>query len=90
MLYFDSAWAPPIALMEKLEEQGFDVDLMYNESGMAFCGRYADGDDDYYEYGDLTADEIDAELPEDINEAFCIAENKRLWEEEQEDNSDDE
>lgn len=86
-VYFDSAWSPPIALMEKLEQLGFKVDLIYNETGMAFCGRYAEGFDDYYEYANLSADEIDAEIPEELNEAFAIAEQKRMWEEEEEEDS---
>lgn len=84
-VYFDSAWSPPITLMKKLEELGFTVYLMYNESGMAFCGRYSDGDDDYYEYGNMSADEIDERIPEELNEAFCIAENQRMWEDENND-----
>ena len=82
VLYFDSAWSPPIAMMEKLEELGFTVNLMYDEPGMAFCGQYIDGNDTTYEYGELSADKIDEEIPVDINETFCIAEHKRMWEEE--------
>lgn len=87
ILYFDSAWSPPIRMMEQLEELGFTVDLMYYEPGMAFCGRYADGDDEYFEFGGMNADEIDIEIPGELNEAFCIAENQRMWEEENEDES---
>ena len=90
VLYFDSAWAPPIRLMEKLEDLGFEVDLMYDECGMAFCGRYRDGFDDFYEYGGMSADEIDEKIPQYINEAFCIAENKRMWEEENAEENEDE
>ena len=90
VLYFDSAWAPPVRLMEKLEELGFEVDLMYYEPGMAFCGRYRDGDDDYYEYSNMNADEIDIEIPSDINEAFNIAENMRDWEAENAEEDEDE
>jgi hypothetical protein len=70
-VYFDSAWSPPIALMEKLEDLGFTVDLMYNEPGMAFCGRYADGFDDYHEYSGMDSEEV---------AAFCISENMAEWE----------
>ncbi len=34
---FDSAWAPPIAAMEKFQDLGFKVKLVYWESGMCFC-----------------------------------------------------
>ena len=90
VLYFDSAWAPPIRLMERLEELGFEVDMMYYEPGLAFCGRYKDGNDDYYEYTDMNADEIDIEIPSEINEAFNIAENVRDWEAENAEEDEDE
>jgi Ferredoxin-like domain in Api92-like protein len=89
VVYFDSAWAPPIALMEKLEEQEFTVDLMYNETGMAFCGRYSDGFDDYYEYGGMNSAEVAIEIPGDLDEAFCISENLAMWEQENAENCDE-
>lgn len=82
VVYFDSAWSPPVALMEKLEEEGFTVDLMYNEPGMAFCGRYADGNDDYYEYSGMDSAEVAANIPSELDEAFCISENMAEWESE--------
>ena len=74
VVYFDSAWAPPIAAYEKLEDLGFKVDAMYNEPGMAFAGKYQDGQDDYYEYSDLSIDEVLAELPKELDETFGITE----------------
>ena len=35
----------------------------------------------------MSADEIDEQIPGDLNEAFCIAENQRMWEEENGDES---
>ena len=87
VVYFDSAWSPPITMMEKLEELGFTVDLMYNESGMAFCGRYSDGYDDYYELSGMDSEEVAANIPEDIDQAFCISQNMAEWESENEDES---
>jgi Ferredoxin-like domain in Api92-like protein len=87
VLYFDSAWAPPVALMAKLEEMGFEVDLMYYEPGMAFCGHYVDGNDDYYELGGMSADQVEITIPSDLNESFCISENMREYEQENEDES---
>lgn len=84
ILYFDSAWSPPIAMMQFLESLGFTVELMYNESGMAFCGIYKDGRDDEYSYSGMSADEVDEEIPEELNESFCIAEYMRQWDEENE------
>jgi hypothetical protein len=47
---FDSAWAPPIGLYEKLVELGYNVKATYFEPGMAFCGIYDNGVDNYIEY----------------------------------------
>ena len=53
---FDSAWAPPIGLYNKLVELGYKVHASYFEPGMAYCGIYTDGYDNYIEY--KTKDEI--------------------------------
>ena len=47
---FDSAWSPPIGLYEKLVELGYNVKASYFEPGMAFCGIYDNGFDNYIEY----------------------------------------
>lgn len=82
ILSFDSAWSPPIAAYEKLVEQGFSVRAMYYEPGMAFAGIWEDGDDDCYEYSDMTSEQIAETLPEVLDEAFCISESVAEWEEE--------
>ena len=83
--YFDSAWAPPTAAYEKLEELGFSVDAMYHEPGMGFAGWYQDGHDDYYELGSMTADDVAEDLPTELDEAFAISESMREWEQENRD-----
>lgn len=47
---FDSAWSPPMGLYEKLRELGYDVKASYWEPGMAYCGLYDNGVDNYIEY----------------------------------------
>jgi hypothetical protein len=86
---FDSAWAPPIAIYEALIEQGFQVDAMYYEPGMGFCGRWVDGSDDYYNICDMTADEVANEIDSDIDEQFGISENMAEWEEENKETEDE-
>lgn len=81
---FDSAWSPPTTLYEFLQSEGWTVDAYYYEPGMAFCGRYQDGYDDYYEYSNLSADEIEEEIPSEINEMFGISDDMRQWEENEE------
>lgn len=67
-LYFDSAWSPPTALYEYLVEQGWDVEAIYHEPGMAYCGTFTtENGDDYYEYDITDPDSIEM-LPEDCIE----------------------
>ena len=62
---FDTAWSPPIALMEKLEGHGFEsVVIDYVEYGMNFVGRWDNGIDEVYE--------IDENVPEDMDELWGI------------------
>ena len=79
---FDSAWAPPIAAMDKLEALGFSVRLYYYEPGMAFAGIYEDGSDNYYDYGGMNSDQVAEELPIELDEMFGISESMAEWEEE--------
>ena len=62
---FDSAWAPPVGLYEKLVELGYSVEATYFEPGMAFCGIWDNGDDLYTEYSDK--DMIPVRIWEDYN-----------------------
>ena len=81
-LVFDSAWAPPINAMEKFIDLGFKVTLYYYESGMCFAGVFNENGDDYYELGEMSADEVEKEIPEELDIKFCISETMREWEEE--------
>ena len=50
VLSFDSAWSPPVDFYQFLkDEHGFDIRASYWEPGLAFCGDWIDGMDDYYE-----------------------------------------
>jgi len=77
---FESAWSPPIAAYYKLQEMGFKIDAMYYEPGCAFCGHFSDDGDAYYEIP-ATSDEVADAIPSNIDEAFAIAENMAMWEE---------
>lgn len=82
--YFDSAWSPPINAYEKLTAMGFTVNAMYYEPGMAFAGIWEDGNDEYYDLGGMRSDQVEAELPVELDEAFGISECMREYEEENE------
>jgi hypothetical protein len=80
ILSFDSAWAPPVNAYARLIEQGFKVHAMYYEPGMCFAGVWDNGEDDYYEYGDMNSDEAAETLPPELDEAFCISESMAEYE----------
>ena len=82
ILYFESAWAPPIIAMEHLESAGFTVTLYYWEPGMAFCGIYTSGDgDECVEYGQLSAEQAKRAIPKEVDEVFGIVESLEEYEE---------
>ena len=80
---FDSAWSPPLAAMEHLMEQGFDVRLYYYEPGMCFAGIWENGDDDYYEFGGMSSTEIVDNLPAELDDMFGISEGVAEYEAEE-------
>jgi hypothetical protein len=83
VLNFDSAWAPPINAYEKLMDMGFEILAYYYEPGMAFAGKWDNGDDDYYDYSGMNSDQIAETLPDDLDETFCISEQVAEWEDEE-------
>ena len=88
-LHFDTAWSPPINFYDKLVELEFIVNAMYYEPGVNFCGQYFDGQDETYELNNLTSDEAQDQLPEELDLAFGISEQIAYWEAEQEEENDE-
>jgi hypothetical protein len=86
---FDSAWAPPIAAMEKFQDLGFKVKLIYWESGMCFCGLFDENGDDYLDYSDMSAAEVAESINPEIDECMCIVENLETWEEDNREEEDE-
>jgi hypothetical protein len=62
-----------------MHAEGYEVRAVYHEGGMAFCGRYEDGYDDFYEY-DLS--DI-SNIPEDIADFADLQYRHDEWVEEQ-------
>jgi len=86
---FDSAWAPPVAAMEKFQELGFKVKLIYWESGMCFAGLFDENGDDYIDYSNMSAAELAEEINPEVDECMCIVENLQMWEEENKEEQDE-
>ena len=72
--YMNTAWSPPIGVYEELKRQGFVVMATYYEPGMCFVGKWEDGSDEYYEYDDLTSDNIRDFIPDDLVDDYCLDE----------------
>ena len=89
-LTMDTAWSPPLAMYHFLFEEGYDVEAYYHEEGMAFCGKYDFGNDEYYEYGNLDSEGIRENIPTDIDELFGLSERAEEREEEESEDLEDE
>jgi hypothetical protein len=86
---FESAWAPPIDAYRRLEALGFEVEAMYYEPGMAFCGTYStEVDEDTFEIGGMSPEAVRDLIGEDLDDFFGISEEIRQWNEEEEINDE--
>ena len=85
VVYFDSAWSPPIAAYGKLVDLGFSVYATYYEPGTAFAGIWEDGNDDYYDLSGMDSGDVEQQLPPELDDAFGISESMAEYEDEQED-----
>jgi len=81
---FDTAWSPPMGIVEKLVAQGYEVTLYYYESGVGFVGKWDDGYDEYYDIGGLDSSTVRDEIGEELDDFWCISESMAEWEEENE------
>ena len=85
--FFDTAWSPPIEAFNKLTDMGFELDVLYDEEGMAFIGVFNSV------YGEQTY-EYNFEDPEwrvgiDNDAVLEILEERYdMWLEQQEDQQD--
>jgi hypothetical protein len=79
---FDSAWSPPMGIVQELVDRGFEVTLYYYEPGMAYVGKYEDGCDDFYEYGGENSQTVRSAIGDELDDMFGISESMREYEEE--------
>ena len=78
--YFDSAWSPPMGIVEELSARGLEVTLYYYEPGMAYVGKYEDGYDDYYDLGGLDSSTVTAAIGNELDDFFGISESMAEYE----------
>ncbi len=87
--WFDSPWGPPTELYQNIYNnkygEDYNVFAEWHEEGMAFVGRFEDGEVENYEYTDL--DSLDF-IPDELLENWNIREmleDRAEWEDEDED-----
>jgi hypothetical protein len=80
-VYFDSAWSPPTQAYASLADLGFRVKGYYYESGMAFCGAWIDGEEEYYDIEECKASWVQENIPRYIDDEMGISDCMELDEE---------
>jgi hypothetical protein len=80
---FDSAWSFPSGAYEKLSDMGFSIRAMYYEGGIGFCGIWEDGNEETYGI-DGNSLWVRENIPQEIDQVFCISESMAEWESENE------
>ncbi|MCA1800261.1 MAG: hypothetical protein LC650_03115 [Actinobacteria bacterium] len=86
---FDTAWSPPLALYDKLVEQGFEVTADYFEPGMCFVGAYDNGNDETYDWGDEDSSTVEDAIPEFLVDKYGLLEMLEEMEEDEKENEDE-
>jgi hypothetical protein len=91
-VYFDSAWSPPCDAYATLVEMGYSIRAYYYEGGCAFCGKWEDGDDEFYNIdtpeGVKTSVWVSENIPADIDSEMDIASSYESFEDEEEEDED--
>lgn len=82
---FDSAWSPPMGVYEAMIDDGYEVVAYYYEPGMAYVGKFDNGDDECYEYGGENSATVRDAIGEELDEMFGISESMAEYEEEEKD-----
>lgn len=82
---FDSAWSPPMGVVEELTNRGLSVTLYYYEPGVGYVGKYEDGDDDCYDYGGETSKTIRSAIGDELTDFWNLEETLAEYEDEEED-----
>lgn len=86
VLSFDSAWSPPITAYEHMAEQGFKIEAMYYESGMAFAGTWdSEFGEDHYDLSGMDSGDVAQQLPTELDECFEISAIMAEYEREEQD-----
>lgn len=85
IVYFDSAWSPPIEAYNRLIDLGFIVYATWYEPGCAFAGIYDECGVTDYDLSGMDSADVQNELPQELDEQFGISESMAEYEAENQD-----
>jgi hypothetical protein len=83
-LCFDSAWSPPMGILERMVDEGFNVVAYYYEPGMAFVGKFDNGVDECIEYSGENSRTIRSVIGDELDDMFGISESMAEYEDDEE------
>jgi hypothetical protein len=77
---FDSAWSPPMGVVEELVNRGMSVTLYYYEPGCAYVGKYEDGYDECLDFGGCDSKTVRDYIGEELDDMWGISESMAEYE----------
>ena len=73
VLSFDTPWTPPIGVYKAMVAAGWDLIAYYSEPAYAFCGRFSNDNDAYFEFDGATSADLRRHLPADVDNVLEIS-----------------
>lgn len=74
--FFNSRWSPPIENFDVLVSKGFSIRVLFQEEANEVLGVYDNGVE-YFNLENLSPEQIEATIPQDLNLHFGIASRVR-------------
>ena len=72
---FTTAWNPPIQWYEKMAALDFQIEALYNEPGMCFCGIWNNEEGDFsIDYHSMTANQAREVITSELDDQYNIVE----------------
>lgn len=82
VIHCQTAWSPPLDAFMNIKPQGYRIRCMYSGEGHEYAGIYEDGNDQYYSQF-KSGPHARQVLPQELDDAFNIADDLDEWAEEQ-------
>lgn len=74
-----------MGIYEELDLEGLRIEACYYEPGCGFCGMWtSESGDDCYDISNMTADQVEAMIPQELDDCMGITETMREYEDPEE------